>query len=300
MGLARAARALMLVQAVWLPLLALSDAATAERRLALVVGNGGYAAENATPLDNPVNDARLIAGALETVGFEVRLVADVDRAALVEEIDGFGERLERAGSDAVGLFYYAGHGVEARGRNYLIPLGARIGREQHLRTRAVSAELVLSWMEEAGNGLNIVVLDACRDNPYGARNRGGARGLAPMDAPSGSVIAYAAGPGEAAKDGDGENSPYTAALARALVQPGLKIRGRLQAGAAGSRRRDRRAADAVGEHVAVRGLPFRAAGRHRTRRSGPDSGRRRGTHGDREAGSGPRVLGVREGQRQRG
>ena len=87
----------------------------------------------------------------------------------------------------------------------------------------MSAELVLSWMEEAGNGLNIVVLDACRDNPYGARNRGGARGLAPMDAPSGSVIAYAAGPGEAAKDGDGENSPYTAALARALVQPGLKI-----------------------------------------------------------------------------
>ena len=167
MGLARAARALMLVQAVWLPLLALTDAATAERRLALVVGNGGYAAENATPLDNPVNDARLIAGALETVGFEVRLVADVDRAALVEEIDGFGERLERAGGDAVGLFYYAGHGVEARGRNYLIPLGARIGRAQHLRTRAVSAELVLSWMEEAGNGLNIVVLDACRDNPYG-------------------------------------------------------------------------------------------------------------------------------------
>ena len=196
MGLLKPAWALMLVQAVWLSLLALSGPASAERRLALVVGNGGYAAENAVPLDNPVNDARLIAGTLETVGFQVRLVTDVDRAALVAEIDGFGERLERAGSDAVGLFYYAGHGVEAKGRNYLIPLGARIGREQHLRTRAVSAELVLSWMEEAGNGLNIVVLDACRNNPYGTRNRDGVRGLAPMDAPSGSVIAYAAAPGE--------------------------------------------------------------------------------------------------------
>ena len=223
MGFARSARALLFTQAAWLSLIALSDPPSAAERVALVVGNGGYAAENTTPLDNPVSDARLIARTLETVGFRVRLVTDVDRAAMVEEISEFGERLEGAGSDAVGLFYYAGHGVEARGHNYLIPIGARVEREQHLKTAAVNAELVLSWMEEAGNGLNIVVLDACRNNPYGERNRGGARGLAPMDAPSGSVIAYAAAPGKVAKDGDGENSPYTAALARALVQPGLRI-----------------------------------------------------------------------------
>ena len=195
----------------------------ATTRVALVVGNGGYAAQNIPALPNPVNDARLMAEALETSGFEVRLVTDADQGAMRTAIEAFGEALERAGRDAVGLFYYAGHGVEVRGQNYLIPIGAEIAREVEFKTDAVPADWVLSWMEAAGNRLNMVVLDACRNNPYEGRYRGASQGLAQMDAPSGSLIAYSAAPGQVAVDGEGENSPYTAALAGVLAEPGLKV-----------------------------------------------------------------------------
>ena len=195
----------------------------ASTRVALVVGNGGYAAANIPALPNPVNDARLMAGALKTSGFEVRLVTDADQGAMRAAIEAFGEALERAGADAVGLFYYAGHGVEVRGQNYLIPIGAEIAREVEFKTDAVPVDWVLSWMEVAGNRLNMVVLDACRNNPYEGRYRGASQGLAQMDAPSGSLIAYSAAPGQVAVDGEGENSPYTAALAGALAEPGLKV-----------------------------------------------------------------------------
>ena len=194
----------------------------ASGRVALVVGNGGYAAENIPALANPVNDAKRMAKALEASGFEVQLVTDADQAAMRAAIEAFGEQLETAGGDAVGLFYYAGHGVEVRGHNYLIPIGAEIGRAVEFQTDAVPAEWVLSWMEAAGNRLNIVILDACRNNPFG-KNRGGTQGLAQMDAPSGTLIAYSAAPGQVAVDGEGENSPYTAALAGALIEPGLRV-----------------------------------------------------------------------------
>ena len=184
----------------------------ASGRVALVVGNGAYAAENIPALRNPVNDAELMAEALETSGFEVRLVTDADQGAMRAAIEAFGEALERAGGDAVGLFYYAGHGVEVRGQNYLIPIGAEIAREVEFKTDAVPVDWVLSWMEAAGNRLNMVVLDACRNNPYEGRYRGASQGLAQMDAPSGSLIAYSAAPGQVAVDGEGENSPYTAAV----------------------------------------------------------------------------------------
>ena len=205
---------------LWLALA--GAAADAAPRVALVVGNGGYDPANITRLDNPVNDARLMASTLETVGFEVSLVTDADRESMNEAIEEFGRRLKVEGRDAVGLFYYAGHGVEAKGRNYLIPLGAEIGSELEFQSSAVRAQYVLDWMEHAGNRLNMLILDACRDNPYGGK-RGGKRGLERMDAPSGSLIAYAAGPGKTATDGDGENSPYTLALAQTLVEPGLKV-----------------------------------------------------------------------------
>ena len=200
----------------------LCSPAWSAERLALVVGNGGYDPANIPRLDNPVSDARLMAKALESADFEVSLVTDADRDAMYEAIDGFGARLRSAGKNAVGLFYYAGHGVEAGGANYLIPLGADIDSERGFSRHAVSAQEVLSWMEGAGNRLNLVILDACRDNPYGGK-RGGARGLGRMDAPSGSLIAYSAAPGETADDGDGANSPYTLALAETLVEPGLKV-----------------------------------------------------------------------------
>ena len=201
---------------------ALCGPALSAERLALVVGNGGYDPANIPRLDNPVNDARLMAKALESAEFEVALVTDADRDAMYDAIDEFGARLRSAGKNTVGLFYYAGHGVEAGGANYLIPLDADIDSERGFSRHAVSAQEVLSWMEQAGNRLNLLILDACRDNPYGDK-RGGVRGLGRMDAPSGSLIAYSAGPGETADDGDGANSPYTLALAEMLVEPGLKV-----------------------------------------------------------------------------
>ena len=123
----------------------------------------------------------------------------------------------------MGLFYYAGHGVEAGGSNYLIPLGAEVESAMDLASDAMPAQWVLSRMEAAENRLNMVILDACRNNPYAGRVRGGGRGLARMDAPSGSLIAYSAGPGQVAADGEGGNSPYTRALAAALVEPGLRV-----------------------------------------------------------------------------
>ena len=195
----------------------------ASSRVALVVGNGAYTAGNISALANPVNDAELMADALETSGFEVQLVTDADQAAMRASIEDFGERLEQAGGESVGLFYYAGHGVEVRGHNYLIPIGAEIEREVEFMTDAVPADWVMSWMGEVGNRLNIVILDACRNNPYEGRHRGASQGLAQMNAPTGTLIAYSAAPKQVAEDGEGDNSPYTASLAKTLVEPGLKI-----------------------------------------------------------------------------
>ncbi|MDE0202523.1 MAG: SUMF1/EgtB/PvdO family nonheme iron enzyme [Rhodospirillaceae bacterium] len=213
----------LLTAAAMLGLQLLATPASAGQRVALVVGNGGYDPEHAPELLNPVNDARLMARSLETSGFEVQLVTDADQAAMKEAIKAFGKRLVEAGSDTVGLFYFAGHGVEDRGQNYLIPLGAEIESEVDFHTDAVLMDWVLARMEKAGNRLNMVILDACRNNPFEGRYRGASQGLAQMNAPSGSLIAYAAAPKQVAYDGEGENSPYTAALAEALVVPGLKI-----------------------------------------------------------------------------
>ena len=204
--------------------LAFAGAAHGASRVALVVGNGGYDPGNISRLANPVNDAGLMATTLESLGFEVSLVTDAGQDAMKQAIKAFGKSLGRAGSDAVGLFYYAGHGVETDGSNYLIPLGASVESAMDLASDAVPAQWVLSRMEAAGNRLNMVILDACRNNPYKSRFRSGSRGLARIDAPSGSLIAYSAAPGQAAADGEeGEHSPYTLALAAALVEPGLKL-----------------------------------------------------------------------------
>ncbi len=219
-GRNRAVRALAAVALAVTLWPAASDAAV--ERVALVVGNGGYDPRHIPPLPNPPNDAQLMAGALEAVGFDVRLVIDSDIAGMRAEIEDFGKRLRRAGGDAVGLFYYAGHGVESRGANYLIPVGAEIESAVEFEIDAVPARWVLAFMEAAGNRLNIVILDACRNNPFGT-GRGAPQGLASMDAPSGSLIAYSAAPGQAATDGAGDNSPYTAALATRLAEPGLKL-----------------------------------------------------------------------------
>jgi hypothetical protein len=200
---------------------ALARPAAAEQRIALVIGNAAYATVPA--LTNPANDAALMAATLGDVGFDVVAAPDANRDEMAAAIREFGKRLRAAGPDAVGLFYYAGHGVQANGVNYLIPVDAPIGNEADLETAAVSAQWVLSQMDYAGNALNIVILDACRNNPFAGGFRSLGSGLARMDAPSGALVAYAAAPGQTAADGSGANSPYTAALADAMRTPGLDL-----------------------------------------------------------------------------
>ncbi len=172
--------------AVGMVLLYLS-AAAAEPRVALVIGNSAY---KDTPLANPTNDARLIAKTLSDLGFELIVRIDVEQKAMKLAIMEFGDRLEAAGKDAVGLFYYAGHGVQVRGRNFLVPLNSRIRREKDVAVEAVNAAWVLEQMEFAGNRVNFVILDASRINPLTRDFRSPTQGLARMNAPRGSLVAY--------------------------------------------------------------------------------------------------------------
>jgi formylglycine-generating enzyme required for sulfatase activity len=184
-----------------------------ETRIALVIGNSDYASG---PLPNPANDAKLIGDALTGLGFDVIARRNADQITMKRAIQEFGSRLEKAGPGAVGLFYYAGHGVQLSGRNYLIPTTARIEREGDVEIEAVSADWVIEQMRYARNRLNIVILDACRNNPFTRSMRSVDHGLATMDAPAGILIAYSTAPGAVAADGTGRNSPYTEALTQAM------------------------------------------------------------------------------------
>lgn len=196
-------------------------AAVAEKRIALVIGNGAY--EATSPLVNPPNDARLMTKTLEGLGFEVVSAVDADRTKMLRSIQEFGRRLKTHGKDAIGLFYYAGHGVQVKGRNYLLPVDSLIEDEGDVDIHGVTAGSILSRMEFSGARLNFVILDACRNNPFRGFSRSAERGLARMDAPAGSLVAYATSPGDVAADGTGRNSPYTAALARNMKKPGLTV-----------------------------------------------------------------------------
>jgi uncharacterized caspase-like protein len=192
--------------------------AATEQRVALVIGNSAY---SSGPLNNPVNDATDMAVALKRAGFTVTLKKNADLQEMVEAIESFGNNLKRGG---VGLFYYAGHGVQVSSVNYLLPVSAKINKESDVRFQAVDAGRVLAEMENANNGLNIVILDACRDNPFGKSFRSSSRGLAIVaNAPSGTFISYSTGAGQVAGDGEGKNSPYTRALLENIAKPGLTI-----------------------------------------------------------------------------
>ena len=199
---------------------AAAPVAAAVPRIALVIGNSDYAE---APLTNPVNDARLVAHTLRGLGFEVDLRLDADQKTMKFAIVDFGERLSRAGKDAVGLFFYAGHGLQVSGENFLIPLEANIIRESHVAIEAVSAGWVLGEMEFAGNAMNFVILDACRNNPLSRGFRSAAQDLARMDAPRGGIVAYSTAPGQVARDGLGVDSPYTTALVREMRAPGVSV-----------------------------------------------------------------------------
>jgi len=188
-----------------------------ERKLALIVGNAHYKEGS---LRNPINDAQAIADVLTKLGFEVDLLLNADRKKMHRAIRSFGDRLKKGG---VGLFFYAGHGMQTEGRNYLIPIGADIQREDEIIDEAVDAGYVLRKMESAGNRLNIVFLDACRNNPFARSFRSLQSGLAQMDAPKGSLIVYATAPGTTAADGEGINGIFTKHLLRYITTPNLEI-----------------------------------------------------------------------------
>ena len=175
-----------------------------EPRVALVIGNSSY---KDAPLSNPVNDATDMAATLRSLGFAVTLRTNADTRQMRNAIREFAQTLKRGG---VGLFYFAGHGVQSRnGRNYLIPVGADVKDEYELEDEAVDANRVLAGMEEAANRVNIVILDACRNNPFARSWRSASRGLAQMGAPTGSFVAFATAPGSVAADGSGRNGTYT-------------------------------------------------------------------------------------------
>jgi carboxyl-terminal processing protease len=195
--------------------------ALADRRVALVIGNSAY--KNVSRLENPRNDAMLMATTLQGLGFALigdGAQLDLDKASLDLAVQKFGETLQ--GAD-VGMFYYAGHGVQVHNSNYLVPVGANPTREADVDFQMVDVNLVLRQMEAAGTKLNLVVLDACRNNPFGGRGlRATDGGLAQMRAPEGTLISFATQPGNVALDGEG-NSPYTRALAATIRKSGLDI-----------------------------------------------------------------------------
>lgn len=188
-----------------------------ENRVALVIGNGKY--ENA-PLKNPVNDANDIGNLLQKLGFQVISGTNLSRKELRQNIREFGHALQKAD---VGFFYFAGHGVQFNGENYLIPISADMQSQEEVVDEAISVSSVLRKMEIAGNAVNIVVLDACRNNPFESSYRSGSRGLTRLDGPTGSYIAYATAPGKIASDGRGKNGLYTQHLLQYMQEPGLTI-----------------------------------------------------------------------------
>jgi uncharacterized caspase-like protein len=191
-----------------------------EERLALVIGNAAY---RQTPLDNPVNDARLIGSLLEKAGFKVFRYENLDRNGLFNAMRNFGDRLN---DRTIAVLYYAGHAVQLRDRNFLVPIEAEIRNEDEIELTSVDVGFILARMSSAKSRVNIVILDACRNNPFAAKTKQPARGLAQMDAPVGTLLAFATAPGkvsEDATDPNSQNSLYTAQLAKHLLTPGLPV-----------------------------------------------------------------------------
>ena len=196
--------------------------ASAEKRVALVIGNANYL--HISRLKNTANDAMLVSDVLRSLGFDLvdgGPILNADKPAFDLAVQRFGRDL--LGAD-VGLFYFAGHGVEVNDANFLIPVGADPVRTTDLDFQAVEARLVLRQMESAGTRLNLIILDACRNNPFAGRGlRSIGRGLARMESPLGTLISFAAQPGAVADDGSDGHSPYTRALADMVRRPGLDI-----------------------------------------------------------------------------
>jgi uncharacterized caspase-like protein len=180
---------------------------------ALVIGNRDYAH---SPLRNTLNDAEDMASRLESMGFDITLATNLNRQAMKNVVQAFGKRLSKT-KDDVAFFYFSGHGAQVAGKNFLIPTdNDDLREEKDLEPNAVSAQTILAMMEQANNGMNIMILDACRDNPYKGSEKSMTRGLSRIKPPRGSLVAFATAPGEIASDGDERNGVFTGTLLDAL------------------------------------------------------------------------------------
>ncbi|HDN27073.1 MAG TPA: caspase family protein [Thioploca sp.] len=179
---------------------------------ALVIGNGRYAY---SPLRNPVNDAKAMTQKLVDKGFRVTRATNLDQRTMTMVVQAFKKELSDT-QEGVALFYFSGHGAQVNGQNYLIPVNNNDIKENNLGQHAVSAQSVLAMMREVNTGMNLLILDACRDDPYQGSQKSNTRGLARMTPPRGALIAFAAAPGQPALDGDGRNGLYTSHLLKAL------------------------------------------------------------------------------------
>jgi len=210
--------------------------AVSNSRFALVIGNSNY--EYASKLKNPGNDSADIAAVLKNLKFETQLIQNATKQEIKNAVSIFLFNLKNEGG--VGLFYYAGHGVQLEGNNYLIPVETKTGTQMEIKSQSFNISTLLNDMGKIESATNIIILDACRDNPFtnihapgyrSTNNRSLARvnvpkldsGLSKLSAPANTFIAFATAPGEVAVDGDGRNSPYTAKLIEAIQRPGLTI-----------------------------------------------------------------------------
>jgi len=187
-------------------------------KLALAVGNNKY---RDAPLKNPVNDARAIGEALQEMGFEVTVKLEAGRAELAAAVRAYTQAL--ASRKCVGLFYYAGHAIQLAWRNYMLPVDAEINTIADIQKQAVEVGELLEGMKRAANPMNVIILDACRDNPFVSLKGVDHKGLAQMDAPLSTLLAYATSPGNIASDGDGANGLYTEHLLKEIKVPQAKI-----------------------------------------------------------------------------
>jgi uncharacterized caspase-like protein len=212
---------LQLSAAIGLFAIGFSGPAAAESRMALVIGNSAYLTVSALP--NPANDAKAVSELLTSAGFEVLPAADLSLADMRIAIREFTSLVSAKGPDTVALIFFAGHGVQVDGDNYLVPVDARIKREADVPMEALRLTDVMNSLSAAPARTRIVILDACRNNPFSEINKTSGRGLAIVDAPNGSIVAYSTAPGAEAEDGTGENSPFTAAFTSVAKEPGLPI-----------------------------------------------------------------------------
>jgi uncharacterized caspase-like protein len=200
----------------WLPAFAQAPGPSSLPRIALVVGNSKY--RHLDTLRNPANDAAAIATRLRSMGFDVMLEVDASKAAFETAIERFCKRL----GNSVGLFYFAGHGVQVAWRNYLVPVDAALEKVEDVSARSVNLVRLMEALGRIRNPMNIIILDACRNNPFAAEGKA-PKGLSQMDAPVGTLLAYATAPGNEASDGEGSNGLYTEHLLNEMSRKDAKI-----------------------------------------------------------------------------